>query len=89
MNLDAGTIGALGAVLTGVLAGVAAIMNARRQRAVQTDTDLRAENTRLTGLVKRQRGYIETLYAYAVKLRRELFALGKDPDPIPDEETTP
>lgn len=86
MNIDAGTIGALGAVLTGALAGVAAIMNARRQRAEKTDADLRAENNRLHDLVRVKNAYTNTLYAYAVRLYRRLVNLGETPDPVPEED---
>lgn len=86
MTWDAGTIGALGVVLSGALAGVAAIMNAGVKRREKTDADLRDENTRLHDLVKAKNAYINVLYAYAVRLYRKLLNLGEAPEPVPEED---
>lgn len=89
MNFDAATLTGLGVLLSGALAGVAAIMNARKQRSTANETELRGEIQDLAATVKLQRRYIGVLYAYAVRLYRRLIAMGVDPEPepVPDEET--
>lgn len=91
MTLDIGAIAAIGVALSGVLAGVAAIMNARKQRSTANEAELRAEVRGLDAEVKRQRRYIGILYAYAVRSYRRLLAMNAtpDPEPVPEEEPTP
>lgn len=78
MSVDAAALSALGAVASGILLGLAAVVAAARKRESDNDERLLAEIVAL-------RKYTNSLAAALAKGNRRLIKSGLSPEDVPEE----